>query len=786
MDVYFYNTMISDLTMHGRADEAIHLFGVMAWQDRTSVLLLGNARLIMTHDEEALGSFEGSNAKIDAYFGNSLVIKKLRIKLKKQDGELHRVAELQLGHPVEIASELLSSDGALLRALSTKLSLFKEIFSCRTASHAVNFQASLVPRFRALCIDPHPAPRARAMSLALSLQLRSRALHSCGLAPTTSCTYPPVHLKPCTFTCTLLFTIPCPALPRPANALRVLEPVFLPPAENRNSLFLHPAENRNNLPSPGREPQQSSFTQQRTATHSSFTRQRTATIFLHPAENRNTLPYPAENRYPFSPLPGEGREPGTMLMYSTRKPPEMMGRDLEKIRRSSLLGNLCLSFCSHSKAEKPLQSLLFLPFSPLHGDGREPVFLPPAENRNSLFLHPAENRNNLPSPGREPQQSSFTQQRTATHSSFTRQRTATIFLHPAENRNTLPYPAENRYPFSPLPGEGREPGTMLMYSTRKPPEMMGRDLEKIRRSSLLGNLCLSFCSHSKAEKPLQSLLFLPFSPLHGDGREPVFLPPAENRNSLFLHPAENRNNLPSPGREPQQSSFTRQRTATHSSFTRQRTATIFLHPAENRNTLPYLAENRYPFSSLPGESREPGTMLMYSTRKPPEMMGRDLEKIRRSSLLGNLYQFVGLNNVTPCSVLFGTTAWYCSVSDDMDAPDSSLDNVGPSGGFPAGRRAFRWWSGRTSGLQVVVRHNVRPLGGGPGGRRAFRWWSGGGSAKLRLWSRRSKGARAISDLSLDPFKLSSIFKENGGSIYKFSRVAWLVNRWEIKGKRGVV
>ncbi|KAL0906044.1 hypothetical protein M5K25_024505 [Dendrobium thyrsiflorum] len=101
-------------------------------------------------------------------------------------------------------------------------------------------------------------------------------------------------------------------------------------------------------------------------------------------------------------------------------------------------------------------------------ENRNTLFLHPAENRNTLFLHPAENCNNLPSPGREPQQSSFT-----------RQRTATIFLHPAENRNTLPYPAENRYPFSPLPGEGREPGTMLMYSTRKPPEMMGRDLEKI-------------------------------------------------------------------------------------------------------------------------------------------------------------------------------------------------------------------------------------------------------------------------------------------------------------------
>ncbi|KAL0912850.1 hypothetical protein M5K25_016262 [Dendrobium thyrsiflorum] len=80
-------------------------------------------------------------------------------------------------------------------------------------------RASLVPRFRALCIDPHHALRARA----LSLELRSRALHSCGLAPTTSCTYPPVHPEPCAFTCALLVTVQRPALPRPANALRVLK-----------------------------------------------------------------------------------------------------------------------------------------------------------------------------------------------------------------------------------------------------------------------------------------------------------------------------------------------------------------------------------------------------------------------------------------------------------------------------------------------------------------------------------------------------------------------------------
>ncbi|KAL0909745.1 hypothetical protein M5K25_020641 [Dendrobium thyrsiflorum] len=94
-------------------------------------------------------------------------------------------------------------------------------------------------------------------------------------------------------------------------------------------------------------------------------------------------------------------------------------------------------------------------------------------------------------------------------------------------------------------------------------------------------------------------------------------------------------------------------------------------------------------------------------------------------------------------------------------------NVGLTGGGPAECRAFRWWSGRTSGLQVVVRQDVGPSGGGPAGRRAFWWWSGrtsglqvvvrrwfgrtpavvrqnsdGGSTELRRWSRRSKGARA--------------------------------------------
>ncbi|KAL0927707.1 hypothetical protein M5K25_001907 [Dendrobium thyrsiflorum] len=44
-------------------------------------------------------------------------------------------------------------------------------------------------------------------------------------------------------------------------------------------------------------------------------------------------------------------------------------------------------FYKYGKAEKPLQSNLFLPFSPLHDDGREPFFLPSAENHNSSLFH---------------------------------------------------------------------------------------------------------------------------------------------------------------------------------------------------------------------------------------------------------------------------------------------------------------------------------------------------------------------------------------------------------------
>ncbi|KAL0921055.1 hypothetical protein M5K25_008086 [Dendrobium thyrsiflorum] len=164
-----------------------------------------------------------------------------------------------------------------------------------------------------------------------------------------------------------------------------------------------------------------------------------------------------------------------------------------------------------------------LPFSPLLGDGREPsssgrepLFLPSAENRNFLFHHslvmaenplpPAENR-----------------------SSFLRQRTATSFF-------TTPW--------------------TIFRSSRTIEDIVQYDSKSYRTIGTRTTL------PSSGREPQ-----LPFSPLLGDGREPsssgrepLFLPSAENRNFLFHHslvmaenplpPAENR------------SSFLQQRTAT--------------------------------------------------------------------------------------------------------------------------------------------------------------------------------------------------------------------------------
>ncbi|KAL0910968.1 hypothetical protein M5K25_019067 [Dendrobium thyrsiflorum] len=92
---------------------------------------------------------------------------------------------------------------------------------------------------------------------------------------------------------------------------------------------------------------------------------------------------------------------------------------------------------------------------------------------------------------------------------------------------------------------------------------------------------------------------------------------------------------------------------------------------------------------------------------------------------------------------------------------------------------------RKSGCHLVVRRKY-----------GIRRWSdgstasGGGPAELQRqamvrrysgqWSR-SVEARAISDLSLTslPMAWGPLFMKKGDSIYRFSRVAWLVNRWEI-------
>ncbi|KAL0904206.1 hypothetical protein M5K25_026284 [Dendrobium thyrsiflorum] len=81
------------------------------------------------------------------------------------------------------------------------------------------------------------------------------------------------------------------------------------------------------IPSDGREPL---FLWQRTAQSSS---------------GREPLPsFPTfrqrQRTYVLFHPPGEGREPDTMLTYFTRKPPEMMGRNLKKKRRSSLWATL--------------------------------------------------------------------------------------------------------------------------------------------------------------------------------------------------------------------------------------------------------------------------------------------------------------------------------------------------------------------------------------------------------------------------------------------------------------
>ncbi|KAL0928774.1 hypothetical protein M5K25_000696 [Dendrobium thyrsiflorum] len=70
----------------------------------------------------------------------------------------------------------------------------------------------------------------------------------------------------------------------------------------------------------------------------------------------NCLPFPTfqqrKRTYVLFHPPGEGREPNTMLKNFTREPPEEMGGNLKKKRRSSLWATLCVcvvsQFQSHS------------------------------------------------------------------------------------------------------------------------------------------------------------------------------------------------------------------------------------------------------------------------------------------------------------------------------------------------------------------------------------------------------------------------------------------------------
>ncbi|KAL0923933.1 hypothetical protein M5K25_004721 [Dendrobium thyrsiflorum] len=110
-------------------------------------------------------------------------------------------------------------------------------------------------------------------------------------------------------------------------------------------------------------------------------------FFLPPAENRNL---------PFSPLPGEGREPDTMFTEPVFLP----------------------------SAENRN-----LPFSPLHGDGREPVFL----RQRTNLLPTTENRSSFQPFGKGKR----------TPSSFLWQRTATFLFHHSPKKNLIGGPPTN-------------------------------------------------------------------------------------------------------------------------------------------------------------------------------------------------------------------------------------------------------------------------------------------------------------------------------------------------------
>ncbi|KAL0909738.1 hypothetical protein M5K25_020634 [Dendrobium thyrsiflorum] len=110
-------------------------------------------------------------------------------------------------------------------------------------------------------------------------------------------------------------------------------------------------------------------------------------------------------------------------------------------------------------------------------------------------------------------------------------------------------------------------------------------------------------------------------------------------------------------------------------------------------------------------------------------------------------------------------------------------------GRPTELRVRRWSDRGTAlvGGPVKLRASTgspaerRALVGGPTKCRA----SDGGPAKCRASSGGPVEHRASGGDPAERQASGSLFKRSGGSIYRFPRVAWLVNRWEIKGKWGV-
>ncbi|KAL0903256.1 hypothetical protein M5K25_027618 [Dendrobium thyrsiflorum] len=238
-----------------------------------------------------------------------------------------------------------------------------------------------------------------------------------------------------------------------------------------------------------------------------------------------------------------------------------------------------------------------LPFSPLHGEGRGPFFLSPAENRNSSLFHHSTVKAENPS-------------------SFPRQRTATL-------------------PFSPLHDEGRVPFFLSHHSTMRA-EYPSSFLTTPRRrwwwrlvetketvellsepGSILGALLLLLV-HVRIHIGLK-LLVLGFKciKLGFKGLKPF-------HQLIYLSMLAER-------------SWCRNwvRCLFRLSFLRFFPC-LSMFWMEASVVEDVEGVRTYVLFHPPGEGREPGTMLKNFTREPSEEMGRNLKKKKTILALGNL------------------------------------------------------------------------------------------------------------------------------------------------------